>query len=85
MTITIEKTTNGEGRIYYRGVAGKTVAEVYVSEFCISVCCKNAANRVWRGLGRSFETLEDARAGYKSNAMRAIIDEVIEDQQAATA
>ena len=39
-----------------------------------NVCTLNAANAVWRGLGKFFASHDDARSAYKSGAMKAIID-----------
>jgi hypothetical protein len=39
----------------------------------ITVCCHNASNRAWGGLGRSFRSFEDAEAAYKSQFMRSAI------------
>jgi len=40
----------------------------------VNVLCKNAANRAWRGMGRFFDSWEQALAAYKSAAMKAMIE-----------
>jgi len=39
----------------------------------IWVCCQNASHRVWKGLGKSFATFDQALQAYKSPAMQAMI------------
>jgi hypothetical protein len=52
--------------------------EIYVSSSLVTVCCKNAANRAWGGLGKKFPTIENALTSYKSAAAKAIIAYAIE-------
>jgi len=60
---------------YFEAVCGKTSAYVWYGKFSgtINVCCKNASNRVWKGTGRTFWSIDDALAAYKSPEMKAII------------
>jgi len=57
---------------------GNTEAIIGVTPDYISVCCKNAAHRVFRGLGRTFwgAGWNEVLAGYKSREMREIIQAV---------
>ena len=43
----------------------------------ITVCCQNASHKVWRGAGRTFWSIEDALAAYKSPEMKAIINRAV--------
>ena len=57
--------------------AGKTVACLFRSRLTgtVNVCCQNASHRAFRGIGRTFRNWDEARKGYKSTAMKLIIDE----------
>lgn len=39
----------------------------------VTVCCYNAAHRVWRGAGKTFRSIEEAFDGYKTGEMKAIL------------
>jgi hypothetical protein len=64
--------------------AEKKSASVYIGSSYINVLCKNASHRAWGGLGKTFQTAEEAVAGYKTSEMKAIIQSAFE-MQAATA
>lgn len=74
MDIQINKTYNISGIKGIEAVCGKVTAEVTVTRSQIIVLCKNASNRAWGGIGRAFESFEAAKAGYKSSAMKSIIE-----------
>ncbi len=74
MQIQVESVSRNEHGLYVTASCGKVSASVGISRFGVQVCCHNAANRAWRGLGRRFETIADAIAGYRSEAMRSIIE-----------
>lgn len=43
----------------------------------VNVLCRNAANKAWRGMGRFFDSAQDALDGYKSGAMKSMIEEAL--------
>lgn len=55
---------------------GKQSAHVWVSPLHVMVCNLNASHRVWGGLGKRFDNIEHAFTGYKSAAMRAMLQAV---------
>lgn len=55
---------------------GKRQAMVTVGPDYVSVICKNAAHRVWKGAPKCWENFEAALANYKSSSMKAIIETV---------
>lgn len=57
---------------------GKQSAHIWVSPHHVMVCNLNASHRAWGGLGKRFDTLQDAMSGYKSAAMKAIIQAAAE-------
>lgn len=74
MELHITETKRGEHAFYFSGTCGNVSAHVSVyRDGAFQVVCKNAANRVWRGMGRRFESLSDAINGYKSGEMRQLI------------
>jgi CRISPR/Cas system endoribonuclease Cas6 (RAMP superfamily) len=40
----------------------------------INVCVLNATHRVFRGMGKFFYSIEEAKSAYKSGSMKAILD-----------
>lgn len=73
MNIEIIKESKENGH-YIEAACGKTTALVGRSAAgYISVVCKNASHRVWRGLGRTFGSVEEAVESYKKPEMKAII------------
>ena len=64
-----------DGNASIEASCGKKSASVWFSSTSgsICVCCKNAAHAVYRGMGRSFFSMSDALAGYKSAEMKANI------------
>lgn len=75
MEIQINKFDKSEVGTFFDATCGKTNAYVWFSHGLgtISVCCKNASHRAFGKLGRSFRTIDEALAGYKSSEMKAII------------
>jgi DNA-binding protein H-NS len=66
---------NPTGTSHVHATAGKVSA--YVGQYKnrhVSVCCLNASNRAWGGMGRTFRTWDEALAAYKSAEMKAIIE-----------
>lgn len=66
-----EKPSTGSHLI--EAECGKHRAHIWVSSHHVMVCCLNASHRAWGGLGKRFDTIEDAFASYKSAAMQAIL------------
>jgi hypothetical protein len=77
MEVQINTVSKSETTNYVSATCGKVSASVCFSRFGVQVCCHNAANRAWRGLGRRFETAADALAAYRSAEMRAIIEAAV--------
>jgi len=70
------KLNDGSVLRYIEATCGKTSAVVSFSDALgVRVCCKNASAEVWSRFlgGRSFKTIEDAIAGYRSAAMKSIL------------
>ena len=76
--ITSKEITDTNKRL--EASAGKVTASIWVSSLGVWVCnTSNASHRAWRGLGRRFNTLFEAREAYRSKAMRGIIQEAIRE------
>jgi hypothetical protein len=60
---------------YIEATCGRIEAIVSISDLCgVRVCCKNASASLTRFMGgRTFRTVDDAIAGYKSAEMRSIL------------
>jgi hypothetical protein len=65
---------------FFEANCGKTSAYVWFGKFTgsINVCCKNASHKAFRGTGRTFWSIEEALAAYKSPEMKAIINAAVE-------
>ena len=76
MELQIISHTRQESGEYFEATCGKVTAYVWFSYSCdnITVCCQNASHRVWGKLGRTFRSVEEALAAYKSPQMKAIIN-----------
>jgi hypothetical protein len=83
MNLTVNETSRVASGFYFNATADKTTATVAIHSWGVQVVCHNAANRVWRGGGRHFQTIAAALAGYKSGAMQAIIRAAGEANHAA--
>ena len=63
-------------------LVGKTQYQVSVgflgTDLSVHVICKNASNRVWRGLGNFFGSWEQALEHYKSTAAHIAINHAME-------
>lgn len=76
--ITEFKKSESGNSHYVTATCGKTSAFVAIDGPNtpvpgLRVIVQNASHRVWRGFGRYFRTTEEALAGYKSDAVKAII------------
>lgn len=63
----------------YELTSGRYTMSVFVAKGYVTTLVKNAANRAWRGLGKTYHgatRFEDARAAYKSPECQAMIDYV---------
>jgi hypothetical protein len=77
MTILIEQQeTDPNGTSFVAASCGNKSAWVSACNGgeWVTVCCKNAAHRVWRGSGKTFGSFADALEAYRSPEMRAIIE-----------
>ena len=79
MDILVEEKVESEYGTYITASTGKKSAFITVSkDGSLQVCCKNASHRAWNGFGRYFENVEDALNGYKSGAMKALIQMAVD-------
>lgn len=75
MTILITSHEVSEhGTHYIELTNGKKDCSVSFSSRGVQVCCKNASHAAWGGFGRQFGSFADAVDGYKSSAMKAMIE-----------
>ena len=58
--------------------AGNKTFFVMITDSYINVLCKNAAHSAYRGMGRFFDTVEQAIEGYKSTAAKEAIKTAVE-------
>ncbi len=58
--------------------AGNKTFFIMKTDLYINVLCKNAAHSAYRGLGRFFDTKNQAIEGYKSTAAKAAINTAFE-------
>lgn len=75
--LTVNHVANNPQQFFCDLTSGKTRAIINRSKGSdprFWVCCKNASHKVYRGLGRPFDTLDDALADYKSPRMKTIIN-----------
>lgn len=73
MHVLINEVIKENGYTYMSFSSEKSDAEVSVGPFGVRVLNKNASHMVWCGMGRQFASFEEAKAGYKSSAMKSII------------
>lgn len=73
MTTMITEANKTATGTYVQATCGNVSALVCIQSHGVQVICQNAAHKVWRGMGRRFESVELALANYKSGEMRAII------------
>lgn len=75
MDIQIINTQTSEVGKFLEASCGKTCAYVWISKMSdtVNVCCKNASHRAFKGMGRTFRTIDEAIDAYKSPEMKAII------------
>lgn len=76
MDIIITNSYNENGNKGIEMTCGKTSAMIFKGgrTAAITTICKNASHKAWRGMGRTFRTWEEAKAAYKSSAMKSMID-----------
>ena len=74
MDINVEEKVVTEYGTYITASTGNRSAFITINkDNSLQVCCKNASHKVWKGLGRYFDNIDDAIAGYKSGEMKALI------------
>ena len=54
--------------------AGKKTMQILIGPTYVNVLCKNAAHVAYRGMGRFFDSFEDALNNYKSPEAKAAIN-----------
>lgn len=83
MEIQITKATVAGDWFHFAGTCGKTSAEISIrgSHAEVWVCCQNAAHKVWRGMGKRFETVAQSLAAYKSPAMQSLIRAAADERE----
>jgi ribosomal protein L31 len=74
ITEQLTKTYGNTGRYtFVTGECGKHSATVTVAPNYINIRVCNAAHRAWKGMGKTFATVEQALANYRTAEIRAII------------
>ena len=53
---------------------GKKVVDINHGPEGVNVCANNAAHRVWKGMGKHFQSFTEAASAYKSSFMRNAIE-----------
>ena len=76
MNVNLAKHERTADSHLFELTCGKQSAHVWVSPFHVMVCNLNASHRAWGGLGKRFDNIEQAFTGYKSSAMRAMLQAV---------
>lgn len=72
----IEQHDDGKYQ-YLTASVGKVKAGVFISPIGVNVCQHNASHRAWKGQGRRFTSLFQARDAYKSAPMQTILEHAI--------
>ena len=85
MTIQIINQSQVGSRVYFELATDKQSALISYSRESgsVRVICQNAAHKVWRGMGKAFDGFDNAKAAYKSSGMRAMIEYVESQVNAA--
>ena len=79
MTIEITEKVTTEYATYISMATEKKAAFVSINnDGTIQVICKNAAHAAFNGAGRFFNSIQEAVEGYKSGAMKAMIQTAAE-------
>lgn len=78
MQVLITKHNVTEHSTFVEVTTGKQSAQFLMTDCRVMVVCMNASHRVWGGLGKTFNSLDDALKAYKSAPMKAMI-EVVKD------
>jgi len=73
MQAIITKSQKTESAVYVEASCGKVSALVAFYSHGVRVCQHNASNRVWKGFGKLYSSIDEALNSYKSDAMRTII------------
>ena len=76
MDLQIINQTKEENILSLEMSSGKKTAFIYQNKKLgyVRVICKNAAHKVWGGIGRCFNNYKEAITSYKSSDMKAMID-----------
>lgn len=74
MMIELVEKTESESGFCLELTCGKKSAVVGIwKSGIVTVCCLNAAHRAWRGLGKTFSSVEEALENYRSSEMKSMI------------
>lgn len=74
MNVLINKVTKQDGYTYMSFSCEKMSADVLVGPHGVRVVNKNASHKARGGIGKQFFNFADAKANYKSSAMKAMIE-----------
>lgn len=74
MNVQILEVTKQDRYTYMSFSCEKMSAYVSVGPHGVRVLNKNASHRAWGGMGRQFANFAEAKAGYKSSAMKSMIE-----------
>jgi hypothetical protein len=58
---------------YFEGSQGKHSVCITIADHEVRVIVHNASNRTWRGMGKTYRTLNDAISAYKTPSIVALI------------
>ena len=87
MNIHILTTSESNYSHHFEAACENVRAYVGLSKHNAGLCvlCMNASHRAWKGVGRSFASVELALEAYKSSEMKAIIRAAVDARDAAVA
>lgn len=74
MNVQINEVTKQNGYTYISLSCEKMSANVAVGPHGVRVVNRNASHRAWGGMGKQFDNFAEAKANYKSSAMKSIIE-----------
>ena len=80
MNIQIISRTSNENRTYItmQGKRNEVEISYHMQRGSVDVIVKNASHKAWKGAGKTYRNLSEAKAAYKSSEMQAMIEYVEE-------
>lgn len=76
MDIQIISQTRNENRTYItmQGKRNEVEISYHMQRGSVEVIVKNASYQAWRGAGKTYRNWTEAKAAYKSNEMKAMLE-----------